>query len=197
MGSKPSKPAPSLRDRVEEEIARRMMIQREVQMSINILKARDTIQIFGSTYATFVGGVCIAHLAGRNLPPVVGVPIAIGGLVLGNIFDMAYGNKLARVTKEAEHIMEYEISRLMPRGRHQWRDFIRMKKKEACLILLLLLVLCGRVYCLVVLLSLLLEQRKGVMINCSSLVQANTLLSALVKEQMKKEKLSLLHVQQS
>ena len=166
-------------------------------MSINILKARDTIQIFGSTYATFVGGVCIAKLAGRNVPPVVGVPIAIGGLVLGNIFDMVYGNKLARVTKEAEHIMEYEISRLMPRGRHQSRDFIRMKKKEVCLILLLLLVLCGRVDCLVVLLSLLLGQRKGVMINCSSLVQANTLLSALVKEQMKKEKLSLLHVQQS
>lgn len=36
------------------------------------------------------------------------MPIVIGSLVLGNMADMAYGNKLARVTKEAEYIMEFE-----------------------------------------------------------------------------------------
>jgi hypothetical protein len=60
MGAKSSKPHPSFRDKVEEEIARRMMIQREVQMSVSIAKARDTIQIFGSAYATFVSGVALA-----------------------------------------------------------------------------------------------------------------------------------------
>ena len=114
MGSKPSSPAPSFRDKVEEEIARRMMIQREVQMSVNIAKARDNIQFFGSAYAVFVGGVTMAKLVGKKIPPVAGVPIVMGGLILGNIFDFAYGNKLARVSKEAEHIMEHERSRLVP-----------------------------------------------------------------------------------
>ena len=49
--SKQSKPPPSnplqtVRDRVDEEIARRMMVQREVQLAVNLAKARDTIQIF-------------------------------------------------------------------------------------------------------------------------------------------------------
>jgi hypothetical protein len=42
------------------------------------------------------------------------VPIVIGSLVLGNMADMAYGNKLARVTKEAEYIMEFERERFVP-----------------------------------------------------------------------------------
>lgn len=114
MGNKPSTHEPSFREKVEEEIARRMMIQREVQMSVNIAKARDNIQYFGSAYAVFVGGVTIAKLSGKKVPPVAGVPIVVGGLLLGNIFDFAYGNKLARVSKEAEHIMENERSRLVP-----------------------------------------------------------------------------------
>ena len=90
------------------------MIQREVQMAVNIAKARDTLQIFGSAWATFVGVATVAKLAGRNVPPTTGIPIVLGGLVLGNIADMAYGNKLARVSKEAEHIIGNERVRLVP-----------------------------------------------------------------------------------
>ena len=135
MGSKSSKPTPtptpmkSLRDRVEEEIGRRMMIQREVQMAINIAKARDTLQIFGSAWATFSGGVMMAKLAGKNVPPAAGVPIVIGGLVLGNIADMAYGNKLARVSKEAEHIIENERARLVPMKQAPVSRFYTMEEK--------------------------------------------------------------------
>lgn len=62
MGSKSSKPpsshsAASFRDRVEEEIARRMMIQREVQMAVNIARARDTLNYFGTAWAVFICGV--------------------------------------------------------------------------------------------------------------------------------------------
>lgn len=116
MGSASSKAVPplSFRERVEEEIARRMMIQREVQMSVNIAKARDTLQIFGSAWTVFVGSVAAAKLAGRNVPHAVGVPVIVGGLLLGNIADMAYGNKLSRVAKEAEHIMDNERERLVP-----------------------------------------------------------------------------------
>ena len=99
---------------VDEELGRRMMIQREVQMAVNIAKARDTIQIFGTAWTVFVGGVASAKIAGRKVPPVAAVPVVVGGLVLGNIADLAYGNKLARVSKEAEHILDNERARLVP-----------------------------------------------------------------------------------
>ena len=130
MGAKSSTPSLSFRDRVEEELVRRMMIQREVQMSISIAKARDTIQIFGSAYVTFLGGVTFAKLTGRNVPPVVGLPIVIGGVVLGNIFDLAYGNKLARVSKEAEYIMENERCRLVPMKQAPVSRFYSDEEKE-------------------------------------------------------------------
>ena len=129
MGAKSSKP--SYRDQIEEEISRRMMIQREVQMSVNIAKARDTIQIFGSAYLTFVTGITVAKLAGKSVPPIAGVPVVIGGLMLGNIFDLAYGNKLARVSKEAEYIMEYERSRLVPMRQAPVSRFYTQEEKEA------------------------------------------------------------------
>ena len=67
----------SLRDLVlEEEIGRQMMTtQGEVQMAINIAKARDTLQIFGSAWTTLTGCVTMAKLARKNVPPVAGVPI--------------------------------------------------------------------------------------------------------------------------
>ena len=38
----------------------------------------------------------------------------LGGFGLANMADMAYGNKLTRVVKEAEHIMENERGRFIP-----------------------------------------------------------------------------------
>ena len=100
-------------------------------MSVNIAKARDTIQIFGSVYLTFVTGITVAKLAGKSVPPIAGVPVVIGGLMLGNIFDLAYGNKLARVSKEAEYIMEYERSRLVPMRQAPVSRFYTQEEKEA------------------------------------------------------------------
>jgi Uncharacterised conserved protein (DUF2368) len=106
--------ATRIRDSVEDEIARRIMVQREVQMAVNIAKARDTIWIFGSAWASLVTGTVAAKALGRQVPPLVGVPLVVGALVLGNMADMAYGNKLNRVTKEAEHILQYERGRMVP-----------------------------------------------------------------------------------
>ena len=99
---------------VEDELARKAMVQREVQMAVNMAKTRDTIWIFGSTWALFVIGVNAGRLAGRKTPPIVGVPIVVGALVLGNMADMAYGNKMARVIKEAEYILDHERGRFVP-----------------------------------------------------------------------------------
>jgi hypothetical protein len=103
-----------IRSGIEEEISRRMMLQREINMALNIAKARDTIQIFGSLYGVFVGGVAITKIAGKPVPHIVGVPIVVGAVLLGNIADMAYGNKMGRVVKEAEYLLDNERARFVP-----------------------------------------------------------------------------------
>jgi hypothetical protein len=138
MGNRQCKPPPQkhqskldeFRSKVEDELARRMMLQREIQMAVNIAKARDTLCIFGTAWGTLVSGVAMARLAGKHVPPVAGVPIVIGGLVLGNVADMAYGNKLARVTKEAEYIMEYERSRFVPAKQAPFSKFYNDEERR-------------------------------------------------------------------
>jgi hypothetical protein len=96
MGNRQCKPPPQkhqskldeFRSKVEDELARRMMLQREIQMAVNIAKARDTLCIFGTAWGTLVSGVAMARLAGKHVPPVAGVPIVIGGLVLGNVLQI-------------------------------------------------------------------------------------------------------------
>eukprot|EP00293_Proteomonas_sulcata_P019220 CAMPEP_0184314160 /NCGR_PEP_ID=MMETSP1049-20130417/71759_1 /TAXON_ID=77928 /ORGANISM="Proteomonas sulcata, Strain CCMP704" /LENGTH=117 /DNA_ID=CAMNT_0026631937 /DNA_START=39 /DNA_END=392 /DNA_ORIENTATION=+ len=69
---------------------------------------------FGSLYGTFLTGVTGAALRGKKLPEIVAVPLVLGGFGLINLADMAYGTKLTRVVKEAEHIMEHERYRFIP-----------------------------------------------------------------------------------
>jgi hypothetical protein len=104
----------SIKANVQDEVSRRMMVHREVQMAVNIARARDTLWIFGSAWGALTTGVISARAMGTPVPTVAGVPIVIGAFVLGNMADMAYGNKLARVTKEAEYILEYERGRFVP-----------------------------------------------------------------------------------
>jgi len=106
--------ADRVRATIEDEIARKAMVQRKVQLAVNIAKARDNIWIFGSAWAALVTGAVGAKAAGRTVPPFVGVPVVVGALVLGNMADMAYGNKLNRVVKEAEYILENEKGRFVP-----------------------------------------------------------------------------------
>lgn len=104
----------SIKAGIDEEITRRLMMQREVQMAINVAKARDTLHIFGSLWLTLTTGVTIGHLAKKQVPKILFAPVVIGGIVLGNMADMAYGNKLARVNKEAAYILENERYRFVP-----------------------------------------------------------------------------------
>ena len=104
----------SVKSKLDEELTRRMMIQREVQMAVNIARARDNIYIFGSVYLAFVSSLTMAKIMKRNIPGFVLIPVVGGGIALGNLIDMAYGNKLARINKEAEHIISNERARLVP-----------------------------------------------------------------------------------
>lgn len=120
-----------VRSTVEDELARKMMFQREVQMAVNMAKARDMIWIYGSAWATLLAGVSVAQLAGRKPPPIVGVPIVVGAIMLGNMADMAYGNKLLRVTKEAEYILENERGRLVPFKQAPFAKFYTANERAA------------------------------------------------------------------
>ena len=103
-----------IKEAVNDEIAKRMMVQREIQLALSIARARDTLFYFGSAWGVFASGVITAKALGKKVPPVAGVPLVVGGLLLGNFYDLAYGNKLLRVGKEAEQILEHERGRLVP-----------------------------------------------------------------------------------
>jgi len=120
----------NIKSNVEDEIAKKMMMQREVQMAVNIARARDTLTIFGSAWLTLVTGTGIAYALKKPVPPVVGVPIVIGSLILGNVADMAYGNKLNRVVNEAEYIMEYERGRFVPPKQASFSKFYTEDEKS-------------------------------------------------------------------
>jgi Uncharacterised conserved protein (DUF2368) len=119
-----------IKSNVEDELARRVMIQREVQMAVSLAQTRDTLWIYGSAWGTLSVGVATARALGRPVPPLLGVPIVVGALVLGNMADLAYGNKLARVVKEAEYIMEYERARFVPFKQAAFFKFYTDEERE-------------------------------------------------------------------
>jgi len=105
----------TLKGNVEDEMARRAMMQREVQMAVSIAQARDTLHVFGPVWAAYAAGVGFAKaVAKKPVPAAAAVPVVVGAIVLGNVADLAYGNKLQRVTKEAEHLLEEERGRFVP-----------------------------------------------------------------------------------
>ena len=112
--SKSSSFVDKFKSNLEEEINRRTMLQREVQMAVNIASARDSLNVFGSVYVALVTGLSVGKLLRKPIPGFAAIPVLAGGVMLGNMADMAYGNKLARINKEAEFILDNERPRLVP-----------------------------------------------------------------------------------
>ena len=83
-------------------------------MSVNLAQARDTIQIYGSLWMVMASGAVLGKLAGKPVPNAIFIPITVGGIFLANLVDLAYGNKMTRVVKEAEYILEHERGRFVP-----------------------------------------------------------------------------------
>ena len=117
---------------VEDELAKRNMIQREAEMALNIAKTRDNLHIFGSFYALLVTGIVSYRIIGKEkITPITGIPLIVGGILLGNMADFAYGNKLARINKEAEYILRYERARFVPFSQSSFAKFYTSEEK-AC-----------------------------------------------------------------
>ena len=120
-----------IKDAVNDEIAKRMMVQREIQLALTIARTRDTLFVFGSAWGIFASGVITAKALGKKVPPAAGIPLVVGGLMLGNMYDLAYGNKMLRVAKEAEEILEYERGRLVPFKQAPFAKFYTDAEKGA------------------------------------------------------------------
>ena len=99
---------------LQEKMARRAMVQREVEMSVSIARARDSLQWFGGLYASYITGLTAASLARKPIPRIAALPAVLGAFGLANLADMAYGTKMTRIAKEAEHIMQHERGRFVP-----------------------------------------------------------------------------------
>merc|ERR1712046_27832 len=105
--------------------------QREMQMSIEIARARDALQWYSGLYSAFVGTGTLAFLVGRPFPSFAAVPLVLGGFSLANMYDAAYGSKMARVVKEAENIMVEERSRFVPPKQAPFFGLYTRKEKKA------------------------------------------------------------------
>ena len=120
-----------IKETVNDEIAKRMMVQREIQLALTIARTRDTLFVFGSAWGVFATGLVTAKALGKTVPPAAGLPLVVGGLLLGNFYDLAYGNKLLRVAKEAEQILDHERGRLVPFKQAPFAKFYTDAEKGA------------------------------------------------------------------
>merc|ERR1712216_923377 len=78
--------------------------------------ARDSLQWYGTLYGCIVSAVTLKAVVGgpKSVPPIAAAPIVMGGFMLTNMYDVAYGNKMVRVRKEAENIIEHERHLFVP-----------------------------------------------------------------------------------
>ncbi|ELU04655.1 hypothetical protein CAPTEDRAFT_111738 [Capitella teleta] len=92
---------------------RQMQMQnymRELQMSMQLARARDLFHWFGSFYAlTLVGGVAgfMKQKSPKFLAPLV--PLTF---IFGYQYDMAYGSKMDRIRNDARYILDEQVSML-------------------------------------------------------------------------------------
>jgi hypothetical protein len=102
-----------VKNEVRSQVLQQMKLQREVQMAVNLARARDGLQWWGGLYAALAPPVIFAALSGKT-PKRILAPVILGGFSLANMYDMAYGNKLVRITQEAELILAENKGRMVP-----------------------------------------------------------------------------------
>eukprot|EP00656_Telonema_subtile_P008675 TRINITY_DN14050_c0_g1_i2.p2 TRINITY_DN14050_c0_g1~~TRINITY_DN14050_c0_g1_i2.p2 ORF type:complete len:159 (-),score=30.50 TRINITY_DN14050_c0_g1_i2:177-653(-) len=106
--------ASNVQAQIKDQVQTQMCLQREIQLSVSMAQARDFLMWYGGLYTVVVSGITVAVLAKKPVPKLAAIPVVMGGFALTNVADMAYGSKLQRVVKEAEHIMQHERAILVP-----------------------------------------------------------------------------------
>ena len=110
-------------EEVKENVLTQQNNMREAQMSMQIAFAREQLLWGSGLYSFLVFGLSMNYAHHRTFPKVAAIPLTIGGFMLSWIGDTAYGNKLTRVRKESEKIVEEEKWRLVPPKQMPTRKF--------------------------------------------------------------------------
>jgi len=105
-------------------------MMRERAMAMQIGKSRDTLVRY---LVPFTGFVTVGALAAyfRRKNPVAFVPLVPLYFVCGYNYDMAYGDMLTRIRREAEHILEdqsYLVS--LPKGMPTFEEIEKLRQEQ-------------------------------------------------------------------
>merc|ERR1711934_144114 len=115
ISSKIEAKAASVKAEVKQEMMHNMQLSMEVQKAVGIAQMRDMLQWYGGLYSAIVTAITIKAITpGPKVPHVAAIPVVMGGFMLCNIADAAYGNKMVRVRKEAEHLIANERHLFVP-----------------------------------------------------------------------------------
>ena len=131
MGGAISSGVAQVEHTIDEKMMKRAMLQREIQLSIGIAQARDNLNWFASLYTALLTGLIVAKVANMPIPKAAAIPVFMGAFGLAFQADFAYGNKLARVTREAEFIMDNEQERFIPPQQAPFSKFYAEQKKTS------------------------------------------------------------------
>lgn len=66
-----------LEQAIDTKINRQAMIQREIQMSVSIAQARDSLMWFGSLYSLLITGLSTAFILKKPISKLAGIPVII------------------------------------------------------------------------------------------------------------------------
>eukprot|EP01080_Neovahlkampfia_damariscottae_P000351 gene351-6765_t len=91
-----------------DQMVRGQERMRRLQMSMAIAMTKERLNWMGGVYGLFTCGLTIRVLKKQPVPPIVIVPMILGGALIGYQADLAYGNKANRINKMTEEIMKNE-----------------------------------------------------------------------------------------
>mmetsp|Transcript_10499 Transcript_10499/g.17117 ORF Transcript_10499/g.17117 Transcript_10499/m.17117 type:complete len:151 (+) Transcript_10499:1639-2091(+) len=95
-----------------------MATQRELGIAVSISQTRDLLQWMGGVWCGLASIALVAGVKSRAsnaaFPKQLLIPLGVLPLMGAYQWDMAYGTKIERVAKEAEHVLEHERHRFIP-----------------------------------------------------------------------------------
>ena len=89
-------------------------MMRQTQQAVQIAITRDQFQWGSGLYSFLVAVTLLATMKEKKFPKPLAVPLVLGGFVLTYLHDLGYGDKMIRIRKESEFILEHERHLLLP-----------------------------------------------------------------------------------
>lgn len=90
---------------------------REKQMAMMVARSRDLFQWFSAFYATYAFVAIAANMKSKGKNKAMVAPLLPLTFILGYQYDLAYGEKMERMRKEADRVLDNESYLLnMPHG---------------------------------------------------------------------------------